>query len=472
VQWLQAQPWARRFPAAPGIPYLYLSLTILCLMTAYAIVTGPATLVLASLAGGFFLLIWLLAPESAVYALVLLYPFGLTYNVGELRNLRPHDALLLALGVTVVCSLLAGNRRIERLRTPFGRFLMTTWIFLLVWGTVSYLMGPANQWLLKDPIRNSWYAYRQVWRMLLPFPLLALCIRDRVMTRQILDLTILTATACALYALARSMMSGHRAEGHFGSKNELAAFLVVVIPLAIAQAMLASDWHRRLTFGCAALILMRVLLLTQSRGGYAAFFASCLPLALLIPRRRLVAAATAAVIALGLFAILRGNLLERPNIQRILALQNPTEIHTMQWREEQWAYFMDRLKERPMLGTGSGADKTLLASGRLGTAHNAYLSIAYSSGIPAAIAWILLLTVVAAVAWHRALLSVVPRDRAFWLGLLGMVAALVTHGMVDTVLDGLEAQQFVWSMMALALLESIWSGTPRPVSVAPQRSTP
>lgn len=454
MHWPQAELWIRRLPPTGASPRFYIALTILCLTTGYVIVTGPPVLVAGLLAGGFLLTLWLIAPELAIYALVLLYPFSLTFNVGELRNLRPHDALLIAMGISLVASLLAGNKCLDRFRSPLGKFLLLIWVFLLVWGTVSYLMGPANQWLIKDPVRNTWYAYREIWRYLLPFPLLALCIKDRAMAHRIVDLTILVTTACALNGMWGSMIPGGRAvQGHFKSKNEMAALLVVVLPLAIAQAMLASDWKRRLTFGLTTLILMRTLMLTQSRGGYVALIASLLPFGLLLPRRRLVAVGAGCVLALGFLLVLRGNLLERPNVQRLLALQNPSEIHTMQWRQQQWAYFAGRLNERPLLGSGSGQDKSLLAAGRLGTAHNAYLSIAFSRGIPVAAAWIVLLAVMGSFSFYRAVRAVESPERAFWLGLLGMLIALATHGMVESALDGLRRQQFIWTMMAVALIE-------------------
>lgn len=292
------------------------------------------------------------------------------------------------------------------------------------------------------------------------------------MARRLIDLTLLVSVACALYALAGSMMSHRSAHGHFDSKNELAMFLVVVIPLALAQALVANDWRRRVIYALATLIMMRVLLLSQSRGGYVAFFASLLPLALFVPRRRLVAASTAGIIALVLVGLLGGDLLDRPNVKRILALQKPNEIHTMQWRQEQWAHFKDGVKERPLLGTGSGEDKSLLSTGRLGTAHNAFLSIAYRSGLPAAAAWFIFLGTVGLLSWRRTYLSVEVRERAFWLGLLGSLTALLTHGMVESALDGLRVQQFIWTLTAVALIElrarrSVPSAAPSPLFNAP-----
>jgi len=199
------------------------------------------------------------------------------------------------------------------------------------------------------------------------------------------------------------------------------------------------------------LIMARALMLTSSRGGYVAFLASFLPIAFLVPRRRIATAGAAALIALAFVLVVKTDLLEKPRVRRLLTLTAPSEVANLQWRQEQWGFFFDRIGERPVLGTGSDIDQSLLEMDRLGTAHNVFLALALKSGWPMAGLWVILFGVLGVLAARRSL-ETGPGDeaRGLWLGILGCLTAAAVHGMVEASLLLPQSQHLFWILAAAA----------------------
>lgn len=431
----------------PALAFLGVSLS-------WGIVFFPPFLAVGVACVCFAAAMWLIFPEVATYTLVSLCPFALTYEVGGLEGVRIHDALLVALGISSVTSLLAGSHRVRRFSTPMGRILFGVWLFLLVWGSVTFLLGPVNQWFLKGPIHNTWYLYRGVWRLLLPFPLLLLCIDDRRAARRVIDLTLIVATGVALDAIWLVWQTGWVARGPYRAQNELASLMILSLPFMVSRLLLEAGWLRRLLHGVGLLILFRALWLTGSRGGLVAFLASLLPMSLLVPRRRLVAFGTVGIVLLSLVVVAKGDVLDRPFVQRFLTLGQGSEMQTFKWRQEQWAFFLQHVYERPWLGRGSEVDESLKEMGRLTTPHNGYLGLAVSAGIPAVVAWVTLLGALLLGATWCAMSPNRTAERAFWIGLMGCLVALAAHNTVDSSFQALPSEQFFWTLAALALVYS------------------
>lgn len=411
--------------------------------------------------GTFVVAIWLLAPEAALYSLVLLVPFTLSYRVVGLRDVRVHDAVLIALMIIVAASVIADASRLERFRTPFGKAALWLWLFIAVWGSVTFLMGPANAWMIGDPASNTWYVYRAVMRPLLPFPLFVYCLGGESSARRTVDLLLIVSVAVSAHAIMEASITGLKAAGALDYKNALAVFLVLVIPFAVSRLLLRdSSVPTRLVYAGALLILLRGLWLTGSRGGMVCVLASLFPVAIMVPRRRLIATGSALLLGLALVVAAKGDLRDRPNMKRYLSLSNPFQVRNLQWRQEQWDLFADRIAERPWMGTGSDVDKSLIEKGRLGTAHNAFLAAALRSGVPAAVAWGCLLLMVGFISLRRAWRTVEAKTRAFWIGMSGFTVALLVNCMVETGLFMLQVQHLFWILLAVAVLRDAPIGKP------------
>jgi O-antigen ligase len=439
-------------PRAAMVPA---GLIALAAAAGWAVATLPPMLALGLMGGAAAGTLWLLRPDLALYAIILLCPFNMTYRIAGVKDIQPHDLVLIVLLGCAATSLLTESGHTGRFRTGFGRWLLWIWIGLVVWGTITYLLGPANQAILGGWKRDSWCVYRNVLRPLLPFPLLVLLLRDRAAAHRALDVVIAVGAAVALYGFYEAETTGMRPIGPFDTKNGLGGFLILTLPFPAARLMVSRlPMAQRLLYAGIVILTMRVIWSCGSRGAFAALLASLLPLALLIPHRNLMAAAVAGLIGITGLLVVKQDLLTRPRMVRYLTLKDPTEVENFQWRVEQWDKVTDTILERPFLGTGSDISRTLLDEGRLGTAHNSYLGMALRSGIPMMLAWIGLIACLAIAAWRRARSAVDPGSRSLWIGIVTFLAALFVHTNVDNTLLMPQMQYLFWIIASLAVVEA------------------
>lgn len=429
----------------------------------------PAYAALGVACGAFAIGVWLQSPEVALYALVALCPFDFTYPMAGLKSVGATDVLIVALAVPSLLTLAAGSPRRLRFDAPATRLILILWIFLLAWGSITFLLGPANRWLLRGPVRNVWYIYEDIGRSLLVFPLVLICLGTRRSIERVIDLLVLVGTGVSLNAIWLAWTTGENATGHFSAGNALAGYLILIIPFATARLMIGSSWLGRMLHGAALLIIVRAMWLAGSRGGFVAFACSFVAIGLLVPVRRAAAAAAVGVLALVLLVSARGHVLDSPMVQRFIVLKNPNEVETLQWRQEQWEIFLQRIHKRPWLGWGSEVDESLQEQDRAQTAHNAFLALSVKSGIPAAVAWGLLLVSLAGITLRQAVLSRVAENRTFWAGTLGFLVALTVHNLVESTLLTGVTQHLVWIVTACVLLQADFE---RSRGAAPARQAP
>jgi O-antigen ligase len=418
----------------------------------WAVVYLPPALALAPLAGILATTIWLRNPAISLYALAIIAPFDLSYQVAGLSDVRIQDALILTLLVSAVTALLAGSRRRLRLKLPTAKVFLALWLFLLVWGTIAFLVGPANQWLLKDVTHNTWYVYRDIGRSLIVFPLVLICLDNRQTVTRLLDIMVLTGAGVALDAIWLARYSQENATGPFGHPNGLAGYMALIIPLAAAQLLMGDRSLMRVVHGGALAVMLRALWLSGSRGGLVAFLASFVVVAIFVPRRRAVAVGAAGLIGLVLVLALRGNLMNMPMMSRFIVLTDVKDVETFQWRQEQWGIFIQRIRERPWLGTGSDVDESLRDQDRARTAHNGFLALSIKSGIPTAVAWGLLLIVSLGTSLGGVVRALTSAEKAFWIGALSFLVALAVNNLVESMLLAVVTQHCFWIMAASAIL--------------------
>ena len=422
------------------------------LAAGWAVVYLPPWMAIAPLAGLVAATVWLQIPVISLYALAAVAPFDLSYQIGGLKDARIQDALILTLSVSTVTALLAGSRRRLRLKLPMSKILLALWCFLLAWGTIAFLVGPANQWLLKDAAHNTWYVYQDIGRSLLVFPLVLVCLENRQTVTRLVDLMVLTGAAVSLDAIWLARYSQENATGPFGHPNGLAGYMVLIMPLAAAQLLMGDRPLMRILHGAALAAMMRALWLSGSRGGLVAFLASFVVVAIFVPRRRAVAVGAAALIGLMLVLALRGNLLNLPMMNRFAVLTDVKDVETFQWRQEQWAIFIQRIRERPWMGTGSDVDESLRDLDRARTAHNAFLALSIKSGVPTAVAWGLLILVMLGTSLRGVLRALTTAEKAFWIGALSFLVALAVHNLVESTLLAVVTQHCFWIIAAATLL--------------------
>lgn len=254
--------------------------------------------------------------------------------------------------------------------------------------------------------------------------------------------------------------------------NQLAGLICLLLPvlvsLVFAPAARPAARMGRAVLGLVALLVVWVLLLTQSRGGWVGAVAGLYGLLVLwglaLPpsrARRNLRAVAVAVLAVALAAVLWIG----PATLRDLWLSPPSEtalgtLTTLNYRKELWPWAITAIGDFPFTGLGLGAFRQvafrlyplpLSAEQDIGHAHNIFLQTALDTGLPGLVIYVAILMVAVAVGWRIA-----RRDagfRAVALGLLAGLAALHIFGLADALALGSKPGVIFW--FALGLLAAM-----------------
>lgn len=96
---------------------------------------------------------------------------------------------------------------------------------------------------------------------------------------------------------------GGRGGGIFGNSNDMALFLVTVVPIAIALLLSSRGVARKLLLGAGALLMVIAILLTYSRGGFIGLFVALTFFAWKAGRRRRLGIVAAGFLIVALFMV-------------------------------------------------------------------------------------------------------------------------------------------------------------------------
>lgn len=238
--------------------------------------------------------------------------------------------------------------------------------------------------------------------------------------------------------------------------NIMAALLVMLLPVPLSVVLApAARRARWLQIGAAlaALLLLFVLLLTRSRGGYAAAGAGMLLVLWLSGRRRwaIGAALLGGVAVLALLLTGQGAAPETPALSAEL-----TDASTLAFRLRVWELALWMLRDFPFTGVGMS---TFNAVGtRLYPfppvpspgAHNLYLQAAADLGLPALIALLAILLATLVVGWQNVrFYRRDPRLQPLAIGLLAGVAAMMLHGLLDVTVWGTRMAFLPWLLIGV-----------------------
>jgi putative inorganic carbon (hco3(-)) transporter len=242
--------------------------------------------------------------------------------------------------------------------------------------------------------------------------------------------------------------------------NVMAGSLVVLLPIALGW--LLFGWRQvsrrqRMWVGAAALVVLGVIFLTQSRGAWLALGIAVIVLVALRWRwgwlvtlgLTLVGTVSAYLIGFSRFADF---------------FIHSASLGGLDGRLEIWTRAVFLVQDFPYTGVGMGtfgrAADTLYpffiyAPGTMDHAHNLFLQLAVDLGIPGLIAWCVVLALVCLASWQLYRLG---RSRMNALaaglgaGLLCSQIALIMHGLTDAVTWGMvRPAPLVWVVWALAM---------------------
>lgn len=254
--------------------------------------------------------------------------------------------------------------------------------------------------------------------------------------------------------------------------NQLAALISFFLPLLVS--LLAGRWPRpsrymwRAALALVALLVVAILVLTQSRGGWIAtaaglFTLTALWAAVLPPSRA--RRGLRLIVALGVLAALAVLVWVGPTTLWELWLNPPADtavgtLRTLGVRRAIWPWAATAIADFPFTGVGLGAFRQVVfrlyplppwPDYDLGHAHNIFLQTALDTGLPGLVAYLAVLFVAAAVGWRVARRD--PGFRAVSLGLLAGLAALHVFGLADALVLGAKPAIVFW--FALGLLAAM-----------------
>ncbi len=197
-----------------------------------------------------------------------------------------------------------------------------------------------------------------------------------------------SVTAIASYDTGQTMVEGYRAAGvgtnMFQNPNDMALFLVTIIPILIAMALGTRNLFMKAVYaGCTGLLLGAVLV-SYSRGGFMGLMAGIGLMAWKIFRRqRIGALALVIVITLPLVALAPSGF-----GSRLASSTTITEIGSSpgaRWDELKRSLLVTL--RHPLLGIG--LNNYRYRSNRAQATHNAYTQVSAELGIPALIVYIM-----------------------------------------------------------------------------------
>lgn len=279
-------------------------------------------------------------------------------------------------------------------------------------------------------------------------------LRDPDRRREFVDLTVACGVAVAAGAVAQYALGAEsprwtnkpwipqfRAVSVFANPNALAAWLNLVLALALAHAWFEPDPRRRAAYAGSSVLLAAALVLTFSRGGWLGFGAMALAGAAVLRVRAvvvLVPALAVLLLAPSCVSERAGRLLE-PAYYR----QSASSGRLANWMEAS-----ARVAADPLLGAGPGGAGGSVAH-LYGRAQgvwvdNQFLKVAAETGLPGLAAFLALLAALAG----RALRS---RDRAAGLAFLGGLVAVGVQSLTAEVLEALYVGVLFWAMAGMVL---------------------
>ncbi len=331
------------------------------------------------------------------------------------------------------------------------------WLWVTLGGLLSlvYLTAPINQPYLTAFHRAVYQVYRASWKPILYFPLAAILLNTLGRSQLAVATVVLAGDFCSLYAIPQGY-EGFRAGGPFPTGNTLGAVLIVPFVAAFAKLVFPHTIRQRWFYGGSLLLCGRALLFARSRGAFAGVLAGILLILAFLAlrstgRSRLLRLFPVAIGLVLLVFALKPDVMQRPNVQRLLTLSDPMEERTMQWRvENRWNFYWEKSWEKPWLGHGTDIDRSLVKISGAKTPHNSYLSLVVENGYPTAILYLLLLSlsIARSLKFYRSQ-STTPGGLQGLLLAAGIVGILV-HFMADSIINLPYVSKTLWLFAGLA----------------------
>ncbi len=398
-------------------------------------------------------------------------PAGLTTLFGGVQLVQVAAAA--AVGVVVVARLWRG-------RAPL--VLNPAIIALLVfaaWTVATLLVAPELPRALR-------YEAVLVTAVLLAAAIATACGTSAERLQQIAGVLLAGSVTTCLLALPESAPRGSfgggevegRAQGVFSQPNELGIFAGTTLVLAVALVVGASGRRQRLLAGAGALVALVCLAFSLSRGAWLGTVLALVVAVALVPavRRLSVGVVLAVAVATVVMVGTESTPVQLQVVGARAAVITDRAANPNDARPAIWAEALRQVRAHPVTGVGPAAfplaaagSSDVIASVRPDHAHNALLTFAAESGLPAVGALLAAIGAIGAGVFRGWARPGWPVRRRAFLGVVGCVPLVVLgHGILDAPLRNattlLQTAAVLGLAIAVARVRPGSTDTPREAS--------
>lgn len=244
---------------------------------------------------------------------------------------------------------------------------------------------------------QAWHEFSDTFiRCIAIFVVIVNVVRTETRLKGLMFLALATGVWLSLgaindYRLGLMTVEGYRAGGRgggiFGNSNDMALFLVTLVPIAIAFAVQSRSIARKFVFGGCAVLMVIGIVLTYSRGGFIGLLAALGFLAWRIGRQRRVEILLGgAVVVIILLTLAPGYAL------RLASIVAPglDPVGSSEARQGELLRSLYVAIRHPLLGIGMGNYAPEMSYRGLVT-HNSYTQVAAEMGASALVCYTLFL---------------------------------------------------------------------------------
>jgi putative inorganic carbon (hco3(-)) transporter len=243
-----------------------------------------------------------------------------------------------------------------------------------------------------DPAQ-AWHEFSDTFiRCIVIFVVLVNVVRTEKRLNGLLLLALVTGIWLSLgaindYRLGLMTVEGYRAGGRgggiFGNSNDMALFLVTIVPIAIALLLGSRSLPRKFLFGGCAVLMVAGIVLTYSRGGFIGLLAALGFFAWKAGRRHRVEIVVAGLLLVAAFlALVPGYALRLASI--IVPSLDP--VGSSEARSGELLRSLYIAIRHPLLGIGMGNYAPEMSYRGLVT-HNSYTQVAAEMGATALVCY-------------------------------------------------------------------------------------
>jgi O-Antigen ligase len=243
-----------------------------------------------------------------------------------------------------------------------------------------------------DPAQ-AWHEFSDTFiRCIVIFVVMVNVVRTEARLKGLLLLALITGILLSLgaindYRLGLMTVEGYRAGGRgggiFGNSNDMALFLVTIVPIAIALLLGSRSLVRKFFFGSCAMLMVAGIVLTYSRGSFIGLLVSLGFLAWRVGRRRRVEIMVGGFVMVAIFLALVPSYALR--ITSIL-IPSLDPVGSSEARSGELLRSLYVAIRHPLLGIGMGNYAPEMSYRGLVT-HNSYTQVAAEMGAAALVCY-------------------------------------------------------------------------------------